>query len=84
MSSLRLVLVTRRFWPLVGGAERIMAGLGAEFAGRVGAVTILTARWQPQWPPEITFRGVPPGSAPQPLAAGLGHMAVHAGSPRLA
>jgi len=66
VSSLRLVLVTRRFWPLVGGAERIMAGLGAELAGRVGAVTILTARWQPQWPPEITFRGVRVVRLPNP------------------
>lgn len=66
MSLLRLVLVTRRFWPLVGGAERVMAGLGAELAGRVGAVTILTARWQPQWPPEITFRGVRVVRLPNP------------------
>jgi glycosyltransferase involved in cell wall biosynthesis len=63
---LRLVLVTRRFWPLVGGAERIMAGLGAELAGRVGAVTILTARWQPLWPPEITFRGTRVVRLPNP------------------
>jgi glycosyltransferase involved in cell wall biosynthesis len=43
-----------------------MAGLGAELAGRVGAVTILTARWQPQWPPEITFRGVRVVRLPNP------------------
>jgi len=66
VSLLRLVLVTRRFWPLVGGAERIMAGLGAELAGRVSAVTMLTARWQPQWPSEITFRGVRVVRLPNP------------------
>jgi glycosyltransferase involved in cell wall biosynthesis len=66
VKSLRLVLVTRRFWPLVGGAERIMAGLGTELAGRVDAVTILTARWQPQWPPEITFRGMRVVRLPNP------------------
>ena len=66
MSVPRLVLVTRRFWPLVGGAERIMAGLGAELAGRGATVTILTARWQPQWPPEIAFRGVRVVRLPNP------------------
>ena len=66
MSLLRLLLVTRRFWPLVGGAERIMAGLGAELARRVGEVTLLTARWQPQWPAEINFRGLRVARLPNP------------------
>lgn len=58
MTLRRLVLVTRRFWPLVGGAERIMASLAAELASRDLDVTLLTARWQPQWPAELTYRGV--------------------------
>jgi glycosyltransferase involved in cell wall biosynthesis len=56
---LRLVLVTRRFWPLVGGAERIMASLAVELAARGIPVTLLTARWQSQWPAELSYRGVP-------------------------
>jgi len=56
---LGLVLVTRRFWPLVGGAERVMGNLAAELAGRGARVTLLTARWHPNWPAEIIYRGVP-------------------------
>lgn len=59
MSPLRLVMVTRRFWPLVGGAERAMANLAVELAARNCEVTVLTARWQRHWPAEITYRGVP-------------------------
>ena len=57
MSSLRLVLVTRRFWPLVGGAEGVMANLAAEFASRGIEVTLLTARWHPDWPVRVHYRG---------------------------
>lgn len=57
MSLRRLVLITRRFWPLVGGAERIMANVAAELVARGLQVTLLTARWQPQWPAEWTFHG---------------------------
>lgn len=66
MSLQRLVLVTRRFWPLVGGAERIMASLAAELAGRGLEVTLLTARWQTQWPAELTYRGVSVVRLPSP------------------
>jgi len=66
VSPPRLVLVTRRFWPLVGGAERMMAGLGADLAARGFPVTLLTARWQTDWPAEITYRGVPVVRLPHP------------------
>ncbi len=56
MSALRLVLVTRRFWPLVGGAEGVMANLASEFASRGVRVTLLTARWHPDWPARVTYR----------------------------
>jgi glycosyltransferase involved in cell wall biosynthesis len=58
VSSLRLVLVTRRFWPLVGGAEGVMANLAAEFASRGVDVTLLTAQWHPDWPVRVRYRGV--------------------------
>jgi len=57
VSGLRLVLVTRRFWPLVGGAEKAMANLGAALAASGDAVTVLTAQWLPAWPVQITLRG---------------------------
>ena len=58
MKQLRLVLVTRRFWPLVGGAESVIANLACQLQSRGDQVTILTARWQPGWPSEIVHRGV--------------------------
>jgi glycosyltransferase involved in cell wall biosynthesis len=54
----RLVLVTRRFWPLVGGAEVVMARLAAALKQRGAAVTLLTARWRPDWPETIEHHGV--------------------------
>ena len=58
MSLPRVVMVTRRFWPLVGGAETAMAGLAASFQARGAATTLLTARWKPEWPLTIEHRGV--------------------------
>lgn len=66
MTTPRLVLVTRRFWPLVGGTERAMAGLATEFRARGLAVTLLTARWEPAWPTKLVFCGVPVVRLPQP------------------
>ena len=59
MKPLRCVLVTRRFWPLVGGAEIVMANLGAEFRQRDVSCQILTAQWQANWPTEFVHREVP-------------------------
>ena len=59
MKPLRSVLVTRRFWPLVGGAEMVMANLGAEFQQRGLPCQILTAQWETSWPVEVVHREVP-------------------------
>ncbi|MCP3694380.1 MAG: hypothetical protein GY917_19400, partial [Planctomycetaceae bacterium] len=59
MKPLRSVLVTRRFWPLVGGAEMVMANLGAEFQQRALPCQILTAQWEASWPVEVVHREVP-------------------------
>jgi glycosyltransferase involved in cell wall biosynthesis len=53
-----VVIVTRRFWPLVGGAETMTARLAATLAERLDSVTVLTARWQANWPEEIEHHGV--------------------------
>ena len=66
MSGRRLVLITRRFWPLVGGAEIMMANLAAAFHARGVETTLLTARWQNDWPPEVQHRGVRVVRLPQP------------------
>ena len=50
MTPLRLVLVTRRFWPLVDECENLLARLAAELAQQGASVTVLTARTQAAWP----------------------------------
>jgi len=59
VSPFRLVLVTQRFWPLMGRAARATANLAAEFASRKIDVTVLTARWHPLWPAKVVCGGVP-------------------------
>ena len=59
VAPLRLVLVTQRFWPLMGGPQKIMADQAVELTARGHDVTILTARWRPQWPGQIRFHDVP-------------------------
>jgi len=70
VKPLRLVLVTRRFWPLIGGGEKVMGNLGVELASRGCRVTILTARWRPTWPARITFHEVPVVRLPPPDGRG--------------
>ncbi len=70
MNPLRLVLVTRRFWPRVGGPEKVTAQLAAELAGRGCRVTVLTAAWDCRWPARITLRGVPVVRLPHPPRPG--------------
>ncbi|HXT60962.1 MAG TPA: glycosyltransferase family 4 protein [Pirellulales bacterium] len=66
MNKPRVVLITRRFWPLVGGAEIVMARLAAELHERGLATTLLTARWQRDWPLEIEHHGVRVVRLPNP------------------
>ncbi len=68
MRAPRVVLVTRRFWPLVGGAEMVMARLAAELHARGLAVTLLTARWQRDWPLEMEHHGVRVIRLPNPAS----------------
>ena len=78
MTPPQLVLVTQRFWPLVGRAAKVMANLAAELASRKLEVTVLTPRWQSQWPAEIAYRGVPVVRLANPPTRGraaIGYMA---------
>lgn len=70
--SLRLALVTRRFWPLVGGAEMAMANLAAEFRRQGHSVRIVTSRWEKHWPLEMVHREVPVTRLPHPRTRGWG------------
>ena len=59
MNPLRLLLVTQHFWPLAGGAQRLLANLAVDLAARGCDVTVLTARWHPAWSAAFHFHGVP-------------------------
>ncbi len=68
----RAVFVTRRFWPLLGGAETVVASLSAALVARGGAATVVTAQWQADWPAEIVHRSVRVVRLPQAAARGWG------------
>jgi glycosyltransferase involved in cell wall biosynthesis len=72
MKPLRVVLITRRFWPLVGGAEMAVANLAAALHDAGHSVTLLTARWHPEWPQEILHCGVRVVRIPQARTRFLG------------
>ena len=59
MTPLRIAMVTRRFWPLVGGAEMVMANLSQQFLEQGARPVILTAMWDPAWPTGLVHREVP-------------------------
>jgi glycosyltransferase involved in cell wall biosynthesis len=56
MKRLRLLIVTPRYWPLVGDAEQMTARLADAFCSRGMDVTVLTARWHSDWPTMVMHR----------------------------
>jgi glycosyltransferase involved in cell wall biosynthesis len=62
----RVLFISRRFWPLLGGAETVVANLAAALIGQGGTATVLTARWEPTWPAEIMHGSVRVVRLPQP------------------
>lgn len=72
MNSRRVALITRRYWPLVGGAEVAMANLADEFKRFGLAPVIVTAQWEAHWPREVVHREIPVVRLPQPQIRGLG------------
>lgn len=72
MPPLRLVIITRRFWPAVGGTERFIANLAAGLVARGSRVTVLTIQWDESWPAEITYRGAAVVRLPRPESGFFG------------
>jgi glycosyltransferase involved in cell wall biosynthesis len=62
----RVVWITRRFWPLVGGAERMIGYLASAWVEQGGRSILLTAQWTPSWSREMQFHGVSVLRLPQP------------------
>ncbi|MDA1052680.1 MAG: glycosyltransferase family 4 protein [Planctomycetota bacterium] len=56
MNPMRLLMVTPRYWPLVGDTERVTTRLANEFCVRGCPTTILTARWHSNWPESVVHR----------------------------
>lgn len=46
---MKILLVTERFRPLIGGAETVLGELARELARLGEQVTVLTARWETDW-----------------------------------
>jgi glycosyltransferase involved in cell wall biosynthesis len=55
VNPLRLVIVTRRFWPLADDADGLLAELAVRLAREESRVTVLTARFKSDWPELIDF-----------------------------
>ena len=72
MSPLKLVLLTRRYWPQVGGAEMVMARLATQFQQAGVAVRVLTAQWEPHWPRELVHGDAQVTRIANPRARGWG------------
>ena len=66
MSEMRIAMITRRFWPLVVGAEMVMANLASEFQRQGAKPILLTAQWDPTWPKQFTHRDVQVQRLPNP------------------
>lgn len=71
-TAARIALITRRYWPQVGGAEVSTANLATEFTRRGHQTIVLTAQWEPHWPAEFVHREVTVLRMPQPQVRGWG------------
>ena len=72
MNPLRVVMVTRRFWPLVGESQWFTIELAAQMRELGAKPTIVTAQWEPDWPKAAVMREIPFFRLPQPSAGGWG------------
>lgn len=72
MKPLQLVLVTRRFWPQIGDAEKAIASLAGEFLRQGQQPTVVTAQWDKTWPQSVVYGNVPVVRFPQPVQPGWG------------
>lgn len=57
-SGLRILLISRRFWPQVGDSEDAMADLADGLRRHGAQPTVLSARWSADWPQISHFQGV--------------------------
>lgn len=74
MTRLRLAFVTRRFWPLVGENEMLVASLAAELRRRGHLPTVITPKYDKHWPANVCVREVPVVRLPHPAPRTWGNV----------
>ena len=72
MKPAGLLLVTRRYWPMPGGWEKVWTRLLGELARRGRNAIVLTPRQQTDWPAETIHNGVRIVRLPPPARGGWG------------
>lgn len=72
MTGMRVVLVSRRFWPLVGGAGKAIADLATGLRRRGAEPTVLTAQWHADWPTRAYYYDTPVIRLRNPRGVGWG------------
>lgn len=71
--SLRILFISRQFYPVAHGAENQILRLARSLQDRGHGVQVLSARFNPHWPrEEILEGGVPVIRLPSPSARGVG------------
>ena len=58
MKKMRLLLVSRRFWPLAGETETLAGDLAMQLAEMGHGVTVVSAGLVKQWPDEFQFNDI--------------------------
>lgn len=69
---MKLVLVSNRFWPLIGGAEKTMENLAVVLAAQGHSVTVVSTAWNQKWPRECLRDGYRLVRLPRPNLRLLG------------
>lgn len=59
MSALRLVMITSRYWPLVGETELFLIRLADGLRRHRVDLSVITARWDTRWPERAVLREIP-------------------------
>jgi len=72
MNRPRVALITPRFWPLFGGPEDTVAELALGLKRRGVEPTVITARWDAHWSPQLAYGSVPVIRLPHPRSRGWG------------
>lgn len=69
---MRILIVTQRYHPLIGGAERALRELARAFAARGHCVRVIAARFEKSWPRIERVDGVPVERVPLPALRWVG------------